>query len=90
LVSDTELSAKNTIKGIGSLSVAVLKYNCGITNWNQEELRILDRKIRKQLSIHGGEYPETDIDRLYVPRRQGKRAVGVRKGLLCIVTNLID
>jgi hypothetical protein len=69
---DTELSAKNTIQGIGSLSVAVLRYNYGITNWNQEELRTLDRKIRKMLSIHGRDYPEADIDRLYVSSRQGQ------------------
>ena len=72
MVLDTELSAKNTIQGIESLSVAVLKYNYGITNWNQEELRTLHIKIRKLLSIHGRDYPEADIDRLYVPRRQGQ------------------
>jgi hypothetical protein len=44
----------------------------------------LDRKIRKLLSILRRDYPEADIDRLYVPRRQGKGVDGVRKSLFSI------
>jgi hypothetical protein len=73
LVLGTELSAKNKIQAIGSLAVPVLRYSFGIINWHQEELQKLDRKTRKLLTIHGQHHPKADVDRLYVPRKQGGR-----------------
>jgi hypothetical protein len=39
LVLNTELSAKNKMKAIGSLAVPVLRYSFGIINWHQEEIQ---------------------------------------------------
>ena len=75
LVLSTELSAKNKIQAIGSLAVPVLRYSFRIINWHQEELQKLDRKSRKLLTIHGQHYPKADLDRLYVPRKQGGRGL---------------
>ena len=75
LVLGTELSAKNKIQAIGSLAVSVLRYKFGIVNWHQEELQKLDRKTRKLLTIHGQHHPKADVDRLYVPRKQGGRGL---------------
>jgi len=44
-------------------------------NWHQEELQKLDRKTRKLLTIHGQHHPKADVDRLYVPRKQGGRGL---------------
>ena len=52
LVLGTELSAKNKIQAIGSLTLPVLRYSFGIVNWHQEELQNLDRKTRKLLTIN--------------------------------------
>jgi hypothetical protein len=68
---DTELSAKNKIQPTGALAVSVLRYSFGIINWHQEEWRKLERKTRKLLTIHGQHHPKADVDRLYVPRKQG-------------------
>jgi hypothetical protein len=38
---------------------------------HQEELQKLDRKARKLLIIQGQHQPKVDVDRLYVPRKQG-------------------
>jgi len=35
----------------------------------------LDRKTRKLLTIYGQHHPKADVDRLYVPRKQGERAL---------------
>ena len=75
LVLGTELSAKNKIQAIGSLAVPVLRYSFGIINWHQEELQKLDRKTRKLLTIYGQHHPKADVDRLYVPRKQGGRGL---------------
>ena len=75
LVSDTELSANNKIQAIGSLVIPVLRYSFGIVNCHQEKLQTLDRKTRKLLIIHGQHHPKTDVDHLYVPRKQGGRGL---------------
>ena len=71
----TEVSAKNKIQAIRSLVVPVLGYSFGIINWHQGELQKLDRKTRKLLTIHGQHHPKADVDRLYVPRKQGGRGL---------------
>ena len=73
LVLGTELSAKNKIQAIGSLAVPVLRYSFGIVDWHQEELQKLNRKPRNLLTIHGQHHVKADVDRLYVPRKQGGR-----------------
>ena len=77
LVLGTELSAKNKIQAIGSLTVPLLtsRYSFGVVNWHQEELQKLDRKTRKLLNIHGQHHPKADADRLYVRRKQGGRGL---------------
>jgi hypothetical protein len=75
LILKTELSAKNKIQAIGSLAVAVLRYSFVIINWHQEEIQKLDRKTRKMLKIRGQHHPRADIDRLYVPRKEGGRGL---------------
>ena len=49
-LGDTDLNAKSKIQAVGSLVVTVLRYNFGITNWCQGELRKLDGKTRKLLT----------------------------------------
>ena len=73
LVLGTGLSAKNKIQATGSLAVPVLRHSFGIINWHQEELQKLDHITRKLLTIHGQHHPKVDVDRLYVPRKQGGR-----------------
>jgi len=75
LVLGTELSVKDKIQAIGLLAVPVLRYSFGIVNWHQEELQKLDRRTRKLLTTHGQHHPKADVDRLYVPRKQGGRGL---------------
>jgi hypothetical protein len=70
LVLETELHAKNKIQATGALAVSVLRYSFGIINWYQEELRKLDRKTRKLLTIRGQHHQKAEVDCLYVPRKQ--------------------
>jgi hypothetical protein len=57
------------------LAVPVLRHRFRIINWRQEEVQKLDRKTRKMLTIHGQHHPRADIDRLYVPRKEGIRGL---------------
>jgi len=75
LALDTEFSANSKIQAIGSLAVPVFRYSFVIINWHQAELQNLDRKSRKLLTNHGQHHPKAEVDRLYVPRKQGGRGL---------------
>ena len=83
LVLVTELSAKNKIQATGSLAVPVLRYSFGNVNCHQEEMQKLDRKTRELLTIHGQHHPKADVDRLYVPRKQGGKGLDAVRSSPC-------
>ena len=51
--------------------MAVVRYGGGIIDWNIDELRQMDRKTRKMITMYGAFHPKSDIDRLYLPRNRG-------------------
>ena len=69
----SELNGKNKINAINTWTVCVLRYGAGIIRWTKEELKILDRKTRKVLTMNGAFHPKSDVDRLYVSRVNGGR-----------------
>ena len=40
-----------------------------------KEIHQLDRKARKRLTMHGGLHPKSNVDRLYIPRKEGGRGL---------------
>jgi hypothetical protein len=61
------------MQAIGTLEIPVLIYGFGTTNGHQAEIQKLERKTRKMLTIHGQHYRRADINRLYVPRKGGRK-----------------
>ena len=51
MILKTELNARNKITAIGALAVPVLRYSFGIINWRIEEIKQIDRKTRKMLTM---------------------------------------
>jgi hypothetical protein len=79
------------MQAIGSLAVPVVRRSFGIINWHHEEIKKLDRKTRKMLTIHGQHHPRADIDRLYVPRKEGGRGLMQVEGAYIAETvNLVE
>ena len=70
IILKSELNARNKITAIGALAVPVLRYSFGIINWRTEEIKKIDRKTRKMLTMYEYKmhHPKADIDRLYVKR----------------------
>jgi hypothetical protein len=90
-ILNAELSAKNKMQAIGSLTVPVVRYSFGIINWHQEEIQKLDRKTIKMLTIHGQHHPRADIDRLHVPRKEGRRGImQVEGAYIAEILNLVE
>ena len=74
-INKTELNAKNKIEAINTLALPVVTYSFNIINWNLEDIRRIDRKLRKQLTIGRAHHPKADVDRLYLPRKEGGRGL---------------
>lgn len=71
----TELSAANKLTAIGTFAVPVLQYSFGIVEWTTKEMKGIDTKTRKMLTMHKAHHPSADIDRLYVSRKEGGRGL---------------
>ena len=75
LVLKTELNAKNRIQAINALAVPVVTYSFNIINWNVSEIQRMDTKTRKILTANRMHHPKADVDRIYLPRKQGGRGL---------------
>jgi hypothetical protein len=64
MILKSELNARNKITAIETLAVPVLRYSFGIINWRTEEIKQIDRKTRKMLTMYKMHHPKADIDRL--------------------------
>jgi len=73
MILKSELNAKNKITATGALTAPVLRYNFGIINWRTEEIKKIDRKTIKMLTLYKIHHPKADIDRLFVKRKEGGR-----------------
>ena len=52
LVLGTKLNGRSKMLAVNTWAITLLRYGAGAVKWNQEELRALDRKTRKLLTLH--------------------------------------
>ena len=71
----TKLYSRNLISAINTCAVSLLRYSGGIIKWSQAEIQKLDVATRKLLTMHGGFCMNSDVDHLYVPRKNGGRGL---------------
>ena len=50
-VLQSELNGKNKLEAINTLAILVVAYSFNVVNWNLEEIKRIDRKIRKQMTL---------------------------------------
>ena len=62
----SNLKGGNTIRAIKSQSVSLVRYSAGILKWTKDELKAMDRKTRKIMTMNR-------MYRLYIPRMEGGR-----------------
>ena len=71
----SKLNGGNIIRAINSRAVSVIRYSAGIVDWTKEEIKCIDRKTRKLLTIYRALHPQSDVDRLYFKRSEGGRGL---------------
>ena len=55
--------------------IPVVQYSFGIINWKISELKKIDTKTRKLLNMRKMLHPKADVERLYIPRKDGGRGL---------------
>ena len=69
------MNVANRFEAISTLTVPVVTYSFNIINWKISEIKRLDRKTRKLLTIRRMHHPKADVNRMYLPRRIGGRGL---------------
>ena len=70
-ILETKLSGENVIKGINTWAISLLRYSNAFLDWTKEELQQIDRRTRNLLTMHKGLHPKSNVDRLYISRKEG-------------------
>ena len=68
---ETKLPSRNLIKGINTWAVSPVRYSGLFLNWTWDELKQMDERTRKLMTMHKALHPRDDVDRLYVSRKEG-------------------
>ena len=74
---ETKLYSRNLVKGINTWAVPLVRYLGPFLKWTREELKQMDQKTRKLMTIHKALHPRDDVDRLYVSRRDEGRGFAI-------------
>ena len=74
-ILQSKLDGVNIICGINTRAVSLLRYSASFLEWTREELKGLDRRTRKYLTMYGALRPRDSVARTYLPRRNGGRGL---------------
>ena len=74
-LAKSKLYAGNIISGINAWAVGVIRYSAGIIDWSLEDLKRMDVRTRKLLTMNGALHPRANVDRLYLKRNEGGRGL---------------
>ena len=74
-VAESKLYAGNVVGAVNSWAVSVVRYTAGILEWTDSELKAMDVKTRKRLTMNGAFHIRSNVDRLYMKRKVGGRGL---------------
>ena len=74
-VLKSKLNGGNLVCRVNAWAVSLLRYSAAFVSWKKSELQAINRKARKLSTIYGALHPKSDVDRLYIPRKEGGRGL---------------
>ena len=75
LILRSRLNGRNKIMAVNTWVVSVMRYGAGILKSNTDELKNLDRRSRKFITMHGALHPKSEVDWVYLSREMGGRGL---------------
>ena len=74
-VLKSKLNGGNLVHGVNTWAVSLIIYSVAFESWRKNELQAIDRKTRKLFTMYGVLHPKSDVERLYIPRKEGGRGL---------------
>ena len=71
-VLKSKLNGGSSFRGVNTWAVSLLRYSAAFFRWRKSELQAINRKTSKLFTIYGTLYPKSDVDRSYIPRKEGR------------------
>ena len=61
-LTSSKLNGRNTIRAINSWVVSIVRYSAGILKWTKDELKVMDRKTQKIMTLTDCTFQEWKVD----------------------------
>ena len=74
-VFKSKLTGGSLVRGFNTWAVSLLRYSAAFVSWRKSKLQAINRKTRELFTIYEALHPQSDIDRLYIPRKEGGRGL---------------
>ena len=71
----SKLNGGNLVRGGNTWAVSLIRYSAAFVSWWKSELQDIDRKTRKLFTMYRALHPKSDVDRLYIPKKEGGRGL---------------
>ena len=75
MVIRSELNSSNKITAVKNIAIPVVSYNFNIIHWQMQEIKKMDAKTRKIMTMNRMNHPKAGVDRIYVSRKEGGRGL---------------
>ena len=72
---ETKLSSQNLIKGINTYAVPRVRYSWPFLKGTRKELKQMDQRTRKLMTMHKALHPRDDVERLYASTKERGRGL---------------
>ena len=89
-VLKSKLNGGNLVQGVNTWAVSLLRYSAAFISWRKCESKAIDRKTRKLITIYRGLHPKPDVDRLYIPRKDGGRCLIAIEGCVELAVRSLE
>ena len=71
----SKLNGGNVIAGMNAWIVGIIRYGAGVLDWTKEELKSIDIKTRKLMTMNGSLHSRGNVGRLHLARKEGGRGL---------------
>ena len=71
----SQLNGGNVIAGMNSWALGIIRYGAGVLDWTKEELKSIDIKTRKLMTMNGSLHSRGNVGRLHLARKEGGRGL---------------
>ena len=69
----SQLNGGNVIAGMNAWAVGIIRYGAGVLDWTKKELKSIDIKSRKLMTMNESLHLRGNVGRLYLARKEGGR-----------------